>query len=334
MKILLISNYKPGMGGIHGQVEMLHYHLNREDEMTAGIFSTKGNPISRMWKLLRLLFIASRYDILHIHACSNHGMLPAVFGIIAGKINRKKIIITYHGGEAAKYFAKREIFVRKWLGKADQVIVLSGFLEEIFNRYAIPCVVIPNIIHLHPIAPREKYHEVAPRFISIRHLRPLYNIPCILKAYKVVLEQYPNATLDILGQGDMLAELEQYVADNHLTGVRFLGQVPNDKIYDYFAEANIILSAPKADNMPVSLLEAMNAGLLVISSRVGGVPYMIEHGKTGLLFESDNADDMAATMLWALEHPKEVNDIIVRAQQDVQKYSWENIKKQLLEVYE
>lgn len=334
MRILLISNYKPGMGGIHGQVEMLHHHLNREDGTAADIFSTRGNPISRMWKFLRLILVAVQYDILHIHACSYRGILPAIFGIIAGKITRKKIIITYHGGEAAEYFAKREKFVKKWLCKADQVIVLSGFLEEIFNRYAIPCVVIPNIIHLHPLASRQKSHEIAPRFISIRHLRPLYNIPCILKAYKVLLEQYPNATLDILGQGDMRAELEQYVADNNLTGVRFIGQVPNDKIYDYFAQANIILSAPKADNMPVSLLEAMNAGLLVISSRVGGVPYMIEHGKTGLLFESDNAEDMAAKMLWALEQPEEVHTIITNAQADVQKYSWKNIKKLLFEVYE
>ena len=334
MRILLISNYKPSMGGIHGQVEMLHYHLNREDGVIADIFSTRGNPISRVWKLLRLMVVASRYDILHIHACSYRGMLPALFGIIAGKINRKKIIITYHGGEAAEYFAKREKFVRKWLGKADQVIVLSGFLEEVFNRYTIPCNVIPNIIHLHPLTPRDKCREIAPRFISIRHLRPLYNIPCILKAYQVVLEKYPNATLDVLGQGSMRAELEQYVADNHLTGVRFLGQVPNDKIYDYFAEANIILSAPKADNMPVSLLEAMNAGLLVISSRVGGVPFMIEDGKTGLLFECDNAAEMAAKMIWALEHPAEVHTMITHAQADVQKYSWKNIKKQLFEVYE
>lgn len=333
-RILLISNYKPSMGGIHGQVEMLHHHLNKEDGITADIFSTKGNLVIRMWKFLRLIFVASRYDILHIHACSYRGMLPAVMGIIAGKINRKKIIITYHGGEAAEYFAKYKKFVQKWLCRADKVIVLSGFLEEIFNRYAIPCVVIPNIIHLHALAPREECHEIAPRFISIRHLRPLYNIPCILNAYKVVLDQYPNATLDILGQGDMRAELEQYVVDNHLTGVRFLGQVPNDKIYDYFAESNIILSAPKADNMPVSLLEAMNAGLLVISSRVGGVPFMIEDGKTGLLFESGNADDMAAKMLWVLEHPKEVHTIIIHSQKEVQKYSWKNIKKLLFEVYE
>ena len=330
-KILLLSNYKRGVGGINAQVDMLQQFINQEDGWHADIFSTKGNPIRRCIALLKLLCKARRYDILHIHACSYWGMVPAVFGIIAGKLWCKRTIITYHGGEAREYFAKHATFVRRWLGRADEVIVLSGFLKEIFDQYQIPCVVIPNIVVLRPQT--ERTTTIAPKFISIRHLEPLYNIPCILQAYEQVLKQYPKATLDILGQGSMRAELEGYVQENKLTGVTFIGQVPNDTIYDYFANASIMLSAPKIDNMSVSLLEAMNAGLLVISSRVGGVPYMIEDGKTGLLFESDDADDMAAKMIWALEHTEEANNMILAAQKEVQKYSWEKVKKQLSKVY-
>ena len=193
--------------------------------------------------------------------------------------------------------------------------------------------------------------EIGPRFISVRHFEPLYNIPCILRAYKKVLQLYPNATLDLLGRGSMRGQLEQYVAEHRLTGVRFVGQIPNKEIYDYLAKADILLSSPRIDNMPVSVLEAMNAGLLVISSRVGGVPYMIEefdraignrqlpianspNKATGLLFESDNADELAEKMLWALEHPAEVQTIITNAQAEVQKYSWESIRKQLMKLYE
>ena len=351
MKILLISNYKPGIGGINAQVDLLQQFINQEDGWHADVFSTKGNPIRRCIAFVKLLCKTRKYDILHIHACSYWGMVPAVFGIIAGKLWRKRTIITYHGGEAKDYFAKHAAFVRRWLGRADEVIVLSGFLKEIFDQYQIPCVVIPNIVVLQPHKQRED--NISPRFISIRHLEPLYNIPCILQAYEQVLKHYPEATLDILGQGSMRAELEGYVQEHNLTGVRFIGQVPNDKIYDYFADASIMLSAPKIDNMPVSLLEAMNAGLLVIASRVGGVPFMIEepktamgngqwaietnsqnkHKPTGLLFESDNADELASKMVWALEHPTEVNDMILNAQKEVQKYSWEKVKEQLFEVY-
>ena len=332
MKILLISNYKRGVGGINAQVDLLQQFINQEDGWQADIFSTKGNPIRRCIAFIKLLCRARTYDILHIHACSYWGMVPAVFGIIAGKVWRKRTIITYHGGEAKDYFAKHAAFVRRWLGRADEVIVLSGFLKEIFDQHQIPCVVIPNIVVLRPQT--EPTTTIAPKFISIRHLEPLYNIPCVLQAYEQVLKQYPESSLDILGQGSMRAELETYVQEHNLTGVRFIGQVPNDTIYDYFANACIMLSAPKIDNMPVSILEAMNAGLLVISSRVGGVPYMIEDGKTGLLFESENSNDLADKMLWALEHSKETDNMICAAQKEVQKYSWENVKPQLMKIYE
>lgn len=377
MKILYISNYKKGIGGINAQVDLLHTYLNQEDGIKADVFSTKGNPLRRCIAFLKLLCQARRYDILHIHACSYWGMVPAVMGVIAGKLWRKRIIITYHGGGAEEYFVKHAAFVRRWLGRTDEVIVLSEFLKEIFDQYDIPCVVIPNIVVLQPQI--ERTHDIAPRFISIRHLEPLYNIPCILHAYEQVLKVYPDATLDILGQGGQREELEAYVQEHQLTGVTFVGQVPNKQIYDYLAKADIMLSAPKIDNMPVSLLEAMNAGLLVISSRVGGVPYMINEVKgideckvesvkckgtenskadtnastpytlhptptassphrpkrpTGLLFESDNSDELAEKMLWALEHPEEVKQIIAQAQIDVQKYAWENVKQQLMKVYE
>ena len=358
MKIFLISNYQHGIGGINAQVDLLQSYL-QQDGWQADIFSTKGNPIRRCMAFLKLLCQARRYDILHIHACSYWGMVPAVFGILAGKLWRKRTIITYHGGGAEEYFVKHAAFVRRWLGRANQVVVLSGFLKEIFDQYQIPCVVIPNVVILCPQT--ERTTTIAPKFISIRHLEPLYNIPCILQAYEQVLKVYPNATLDILGRGSQREELEAYVEEHQLTGVTFVGQVPNQQIYDYLAKADIMLSAPKIDNMPVSLLEAMNAGLLVISSRVGGVPYMIEeydmaigNGQwaiddetnrqspianrpkrpTGLLFESDNAQELADQMIWALEHPEEVKQMIAQAQTDVQKYTWENVKQQLLKVYE
>lgn len=332
MKVLLISNYQKGIGGIDAQVKLLHTFLNKEKGISADIFSTKGNPLIRILKWINLLCIVPQYDVLHIHACSYWGMIPVVMGVMAGKFWRKHIVITYHGGEAATFFANHISFVKRWLLRADKVVVLSGFLKDVFNQYDIPCEIVPNIVELQSHPKRE--YVIAPKFISVRHLEPLYDIPCVLKAYKQVLEYHPDATLDVLGQGSMREQLEQYVIENHLTGVRFLGQVSNSQIYEYLNNADILLSAAKADNMPVSLLEAMNANLLVIASRVGGVPYMINEGKNGLLFESSNSQDLAAKMLWALAHPKEIEEIRISAQVEAKKYTWDNVKEKILKLYE
>lgn len=346
-RILFISNYRKGIGGISSQVELLQRYINEplrsvsleqgslSDGYRADIFSTKGNAVKRIWLFFKLMCIAKQYDILHIHACSEWGMLPAVYGIVAGKIWHKRIIVTYHGGGAAEYFAEHAAFVRRWLERTDVVIVLNGYLEKVFKEYNIPCVVIPNVIELRQDIYRSKT-EIRPKFISVRTLSEMYRVDLILQAYKHILEHYPDATLDILSDGDKRAELEQYVRDNHLSGVRFVGQVPNGRIYDYLQKNDILLSAPIVDNMPVSIMEAMNAGLLVISSRVGGVPYMIEHRKTGLLFDGlkdEGVKGLKAEIIWALKHQTESVAMIEKSHQDVQKYSWLNVRKQLLPLY-
>ena len=336
-RVLYISNYKKGLGGISAQVDLLRECINGEgEEKRVDIFSTKGNIVERLWKFIVLIYITRDYDMLHIHGCSDWGMLPVVYGVIAGKIWRKKIIVTYHGGGAGGYLSRHGNFARRWLCRADKVIVLSGYLEKIFEEYHIPCIVIPNIVPMREdiYSPKE---AIKPKMISIRHLTELYRIDMIIQAYEQVLKQYPDATLDILGQGDQREKLEQYVAEHHLDGVHFIGQVPNEQIYDYLKANDIMLSAPKIDNMPVSLLEAMNAGVLVISSRVGGVPYMIEHGRTGLLFdglEDEGVRGLETEILWALDRQEESVQMVEAAHEEVKKYSWTEVRKQLLSLYE
>ena len=364
-KILYISNYKKGLGGINAQVDLLRSfvknermrELEREGYSSiedrrlkieecpyqADIFSTKGDPVKRMWLFVKLMCVARKYDVLHVHGCSDWGMVPVVYGVIVGKIWRKKIIVTYHGGGADNYFEKHSAFARRWLRRADTVIVLSGFLKKVFDEYQIPCVEIPNIVTLREDIYQPK-KSIAPKFISVRHLTELYRIDLIIKAFEKVQKHYPEATLDILGQGDKREVLEEYVKSRVKSGelregsVRFIGQVLNEKIYDYLRANDIMLSAPKIDNMPVSLLEAMNAGLLVISSNVGGVPYMITHQKTGLLFdekelENERVSELEKQMEWALGHQVESVKMIENAHNEVKKYSWTNIRKELLPMY-
>ena len=329
--ILLICNYKPDVGGISGQVEILQRKLQKEGH-TADIFSTKGSFFWRLGLPRRLHRVAKNYDVLHIHCCSSWGFLPAVVGIAVGRRLKKRIVLTYHGGGGERFFDQHSRLVRQYLMRTDQNIVLSGFLAQVFDQHQIPYTVIPNIIELDGTHYRERT-SVKPNFICVRAHEPLYNIPCILRAFQRVQEQLPEATLTLVGHGSQHAALEQKVNDMGLHNVTFTGRVDNSEIYRQLNRADIMLSAPKVDNMPVSLLEAMNAGLLVISSRVGGVPYMIEDKKTGLLFDSDNANQLAERMLWTVAHPDEYLAIVRRARQEVDRYQWTNVKDKLYIAY-
>ncbi len=329
--VLFVANYRQSSGGISTQIEILNRLLQQEGYKT-GIFSLKGNPFFRIKAIFKLKTVVKNYDIIHIHACSHWGFLPAIVGIRVGKKLGKRVVLTYHGGSANEFFKKHSRLVRKYLGKTDVNIVLSGYLKEVFKRYDIPCITIPNIIELKEGAYRERT-EILPHFISIRSLTPTYNILCTIKAFQKVKQLYPQASLTLLGDGPLRNELELYVSEQHISGVSFEGSVPNDNIYDFLEKSDIMLSSPFIDNMPMSLLEGFFAGVLVISSNVGGVPYMVEHGRTGLLFESNNYQDMANQMIWALTHQREILQIIINAKEDVKRYTADSVKKQIFALY-
>lgn len=329
-KVLLITNYKKGTGGISGQVELLQKNL-RKEEISADIFNTKGSVLFRLFCKRRLAKMAVDYDVLHIHCCSYVGFFPAVVGVAAGGKLGKKVVLTYHGGGAEEFFRKHTSLVRRYLLKTDVNIVLSGFLGKIFGEYQIPYTVIPNVIELDGSLFRLR-EQLRPDFISIRTLSPLYNIECVLRAFKLVKRQIPEATLTIVGDGPSRESLEKMVADDNIQDVCFTGRVDNREIYKYIDKADIMLSAPRIDNMPVSLLEAFNAGLLVISSNVGGVPYMIEDGVNGLLFKSDDDKELAEKMICAVTNPNAIS-MIEKGHSSLEEYSWEKVWDSLRKAY-
>ena len=145
MRILQIANYKEGVGGITIQVKRLTDNL-RQEGIECDVLSTKGSLFNRLKAVVSLVCKGRRYDVFHVHCCSYRGFFPALVGVSIGRVLKKRIILTYHGGEADGFFKKRARLVRDILSKTSANIVLSGFIGDIFDRYNIPYVIIPNII--------------------------------------------------------------------------------------------------------------------------------------------------------------------------------------------
>lgn len=331
MNVLLICNYKPKVGGISGQVDILQKML-ASDGHTAEVFSTKASFLRRMLLPFKLKSTGKDFDVFHIHCCSNWGFLPAVVGVSVGRRLGKRIVLTYHGGGGEKFFDRHPKLVRHFLTRTDANIVLSGFLAQVFEKHGLPFATIPNILELDDSRFRQR-EMLQPNYICTRAHEPLYNIPCILRAFRKVQSIRPEATLTLVGGGSEHENLVRMAEELGLQNVTFTGRVANEDIYTYLDRADIMLSAPTVDNMPVSVLEAMNAGLLVISSKVGGVPYMVKNNNTGLLFDSDDSDALAGKMLWAVDNQTVARAIALQGHKAVSRYRWENIKEQLYETY-
>ena len=112
---------------------------------------------------------------------------------------------------------------------------------------------------------------------------------------------FPDARLTIAGSGPERAKLEAMAKELGVAdAVVFAGQIDNEHMPILYREADIALNPSLADNMPISILEALASGVPVVSTNVGGVPFLVEDGKTALLIPPGDPERMAEAMLRVL----------------------------------
>jgi len=330
MKILIVANYKKDEGGISGVV-INHYNGLKNEGFPVRIFNTKKNSIIRIVLLLKLVFIVKKYDVIHIHCCSGLGFYPAVIGILGAKIfNSKKTVLTYHGGAAEQFLSQYPKFIKYFISKADEITVMSEFLHKTFFKFGINTVILKNVINKAIEYRKVDFQSV--KLVSIRSLSSNYNIHDICESFKLIKKEYPKATLQIVGGG----ELENRIRESYeeIAGISFIGRVSNNEIMKILKNNNIFISVPTFDNQPMSILEAFASGLIVISTNVGGIPFMIEKQINGLLVDVNKPEEIKNKVVWIMENKQKANIIIENGYNEVKKYNWSNIGPKLLKLYQ
>jgi len=148
------------------------------------------------------------------------------------------------------------------------------------DRKAIP--VICNGIDLSRCIPKENYAADTVRLIHVGRFNEQKNHKGLLEAFRLLLQEHPRCTLDLLGDGELRQPMETYSKELGIREkVRFLGS--RSDVYSYLQEADIFLMPSKFEGMPMTIIEAMGTGLPVVASPVGGIPDMLTHGESGLL---------------------------------------------------
>jgi glycosyltransferase involved in cell wall biosynthesis len=164
-------------------------------------------------------------------------------------------------------------------------------------------------------------------------LDPLYNVDCVLRAFALVQRRYPEARLTVAHDGPSRQHLEGLRSELGLKYTEFVGHVPVSRIPALYDSADIYLMSPWVDCMPGTLLECFASGIPAISTRVGGVPYIITDGQTGFLVEPDNHEAMAACALRLLSDPESVEAVTRQARAELAKYSCPVVREGWLALY-
>jgi len=211
-------------------------------------------------------------------------------------------------------------------------VVPSRFLVEVFASFGIPAEVIPNIVDLERFSFRVR-DPLRPRLVSTRNFDALYNVACTLRAFRLVQDRWPDATLTLVGGGPQERTLRALAAALGLRHVTFAGRVPPDQVARCYADHDIYLQSPDIDNMPTSVIEAFASGLPVVSTDVGGVPAIVAHGRHGLLAPAGDHEMLAAHVLRLLDDPDRARAMARAAYETCEACTWRAVRERWLDAY-
>ena len=282
-----------------------------------------GMLVTRLWK----------HDIVHVFSASYWSYTLSVMpAILIGKLYGKKVLVNYRSGEADDHLRNWKLTAVPVLRITDRIVVPSGYLVDVFAQFGLRAEPIFNVVELDAFAYRMR-RPIRPVFLTSRLHEPLYNVPCVLKAFALIQERYPDAVLTVAGDGWMRPQLEELARTLQLRNTTFVGKVPFEQMPRLYDDHDIYLTATDLDNMPGAIIECLSCGLPVVTTDAGGVPYIVTHKQTALIVPRGDHAAMAASAISLLED----NDLAVRigreGRESCRRFTWLSVRDHWLRTY-
>lgn len=282
------------------------------------------------WPLL--LKALRKADVVHVFSASYFSFLLAPLpAVLVAKLLGKPVVMNYRSGEAPDHL-RRSAIARATLRRVDRNAVPSRFLQEVFDTFGIHAEIIPNIVDVERFRFRAR-ERLRPWILSTRNFEALYNLPCTLRAFRIVQDRFPDARLTLVGAGSQGEEIRRLAQELRLENVTFAGRVPPDDIWRYYAEADLYLQTPDIDNMPASVLEAFASGCPVVATNAGGVPAILTDGRHGLLVPCNDHQAAGDAMVRLLEEPALARRLADAALDSCARYQWSSVRGQWVALY-
>jgi glycosyltransferase involved in cell wall biosynthesis len=349
IRILFIAPSFDILGGQTVQADRLMRRLREEPNTEIGFLPINPRlpgPLSLLQKIkyvrtivtslayyLGLLVKIRQYDIIHIFSASYISfILSPTPAILIGKLFRKKLLLNYHSGEAEDHLQRWRRSAIPTIQMVDEVVVPSKYLVHVFSNFGIKCKPIFNLIERDSFQFRKR-DPLQPVFLSNRNFEAHYGIDKVLNAFSIIQKRIPEARLLVVGDGSQRDALHQLASDLALKQVTFLGRVEHERANEIYNSADVFLNGSSIDNQPLSILEAFACGLPVVTSNAGGIPYMVEAGKTALLVPVGDAEALAVSALSLFENCELVSRLVTNGLSECRNYEWEVLRGQWLNTY-
>ena len=294
----------------------------------ATITSKRTSKALRVVDMLWTVWTARRkYDVAHVDVYSGAAFRWAELVARLLRALRKPFVLTLHGGNLPRMLQAEQRRVARLLTSANAVTAPSHYMADAMRTARKDIQVIANPISLELYQFRVR-NQPKPNIVWLRTFHRVYNPRLAIETLTRLVAYAPNAKLTMIGpdKDGSLAETRATATRlGVLDRIDFVGGVPKSRVPHSLGAADIFINTSTTDNAPVSIVEAMAMGLPVVSTNVGGIPYLIESEKSGLLVASEDADGMAKAVRRVLEEPGLSARLSVNARAAAEEFDWSKV---------
>jgi glycosyltransferase involved in cell wall biosynthesis len=338
------------LGGQAIQAQRLIAHLREIPSLEVGFLPHNPQmPAPLRWlqsiKYLRtvvttVLYVAlllrhvRRYDIIHTFSAAYWsyllGPLPA---ILVARMYGKTVILNYRSGELEDHLQRWRRVALPTMALAHEIIAPSPYLTEVFARFGLRARTIHNYLDPSRLIFRERT-SLRPIILANRNLEELYNYPNVLRAFARIQRRIPSARLIIAGTGSQRDRLVSLIEALGVENVEMRGRVPPEEMPRLYDEADIYVNGTDIDAFPGSVIEAFASGIPVVTTDAGGIPFIVDHERNGLVVPCCDHEALAAGVLRLLDDPALAERLAARAREDVvSRYTWRAVGPEWQRIY-
>ncbi len=309
-----------------------------QGEILAGLFARAGYPVRmtstipnrflRLADILRSLVQWRReIDIVIVMVFSGPAFTVSELASRLAKRLRLPLILALHGGNLPNFARRNPQRARSVLRLADAIVSPSNYLASFFQDWGFDVRVIPNVLSVNDY-PFKHRTRVEARLLWMRTFEDGYYPEMAIYTLEDLLKTHPQACLTMAGQDrGRLAPLKKMVEQKGLQNcVRFAGFLDLAGKRREFSAHDIFLNTNRVDNTPVSVLEAAAFGLPIVTTAVGGIPFLLAHEQTALLVQNEDAQGMANAVRRLINEPGLCATLSARGRQLAESCDWPRVK--------
>ncbi len=332
-QLLYIGNKLSKHGNTATSIETLGGFLEMEDYKVYYASSKKNKIIRFLEMIFTTIWYSKKVNYVLIDTYSTQNFYYALVISQLCRVFNVKYIAKLHGGDLPNRLLKSPFFSNLIFKNAYKISAPSNYLMKAFEvKYAENLIYIPNTIEIEKYAFLKREYTY-PKLLWVRSFSKIYNPKMAIDVLFNLKKIFPKVVLTMVGpdKENLIEDCKKYASELDVE-VNFTGKLAKEEWVNLSKEYNIFINTTHFDNTPISVIEAMALGLPVVSTNVGGIPYLLNHRKNGLLVGDSDVKGMTSEIVEILNNEILRDNITINARSTVESFDWTVIKQKWFEI--